>query len=113
GGFGREWSAGLAAVPSAQLDAWLQLSFDACDEADAVARSLFRRDLEVSTKPDRTFVTQADTGIERAIRARISASHPDHGLIGEEYGTEAAHATTRWYIDPIDGTHNFIRGVPL
>jgi histidinol-phosphatase len=39
--------------------------------------------------------------------------HPDHGLVGEEYGIEAGEASTRWYIDPIDGTHNFVRGVPL
>ena len=113
GGFGAAWSASLAAAPAAELDAWLELAQAACDEADAIARNAFRRDLEISTKPDRTFVTQADTAIERAIRARIQAAHPDHGLVGEEYGTEAAEAPIRWYIDPIDGTHNFVRGVPL
>ena len=112
-GFGPDWSAGLRRAPESELDAWLELAHAACDEADALARSAFRRDLEISTKPDRTFVTQADTAIERAIRARILAAHPDHGLVGEEYGTEAGDAATRWYIDPIDGTHNFIRGVPL
>ena len=113
GAFGADWSAGLRRAPEAELDAWLALAHAACDEADAVARSAFRRDLEISTKPDRTFVTQADQEIERAIRARILAAYPDHGLVGEEYGTEAGDAATRWYIDPIDGTHNFIRGVPL
>ena len=113
GGYGSEWSASLAAVSEATLEAWLALARAACDEADAIARGAFRRDLEISTKPDRTFVTQADQGIERAIRARILAAYPDHGLVGEEYGTEAGEARTRWYIDPIDGTHNFIRGVPL
>jgi histidinol-phosphatase len=58
-------------------------------------------------------VTQADTAIERLIRARIGDAFPDHGLVGEEYGVSAAGAAIRWYIDPIDGTHNFIRGVPL
>ena len=58
-------------------------------------------------------MTEADQAIERGIRGRIHAEWPDHGLVGEEYGTEAADAATRWYIDPIDGTHNFIRGVPL
>ena len=113
GRFGADWSAGLAAAPEAELDAWLALAHAACDEADGIARAAFRRDLDITTKPDRTFVTQADTAIERAIRARILAAYPDHGLVGEEYGTEAAEAATRWYIDPIDGTHNFIRGVPL
>ncbi|HXI82002.1 MAG TPA: inositol monophosphatase family protein [Verrucomicrobiae bacterium] len=113
GRFGADWSASLAAAPAAELNAWLDLAQAACDEADAIARKVFRRDLEILTKPDRTFVTQADTAIERAIRARIKAAHPDHGLVGEEYGTEDGDAATRWYIDPIDGTHNFIRGVPL
>ncbi len=113
GRFGADWSASLAAAPEAELDAWLALAQAACDEADTIARGAFRRDLDITTKPDRTFVTQADTAIERAIRARIGAAYPDHGLVGEEYGTQAGEAHTRWYIDPIDGTHNFIRGVPL
>ena len=113
GGYGADWSAGLRRAPEAELDAWLALAHEACDEADGIARASFRRDLEIATKPDRTFVTQADTAIERAIRSRILAAYPDHGLVGEEYGTEAGAAPTRWYIDPIDGTHNFIRGVPL
>jgi histidinol-phosphatase len=112
-GFGAEWSAGLRRGTEAELDGWLELAHAACDEADELARRSFRRDLEISTKPDRTFVTEADTEIERSIRRRIAAAHPDHGLVGEEYGTEAGEASVRWYIDPIDGTHNFIRGVPL
>jgi histidinol-phosphatase len=93
--------------------AWADLGLAIADEADALAMAVFRRDLQVSTKPDRTFVTQADTAIERMIRERIGAAHPYHGLVGEEYGVEAGDARVRWYIDPIDGTHNFIRGVPL
>ena len=111
--YGADWSAGLARADDDELEGWLALAQAACDEADAIARASFRRDLQITTKPDRTFVTQADTAIERAIRARITAAHPDHGLVGEEYGTDAGDAATRWYIDPIDGTHNFIRGIPL
>ena len=76
--------------------------------------STFRRDLEITAKPDRTFVTQADTAIERAIRARITAAHP--GPRPRRRGVRRprpATPPTRWYIDPIDGTHNFVRGVPL
>ena len=59
-------------------------------------------------------MTEADTAIERLIRERIRATPiPDHGLVGEEYGDRGRDAAVRWYIDPIDGTHNFIRGVPL
>jgi histidinol-phosphatase len=111
--YGAKWSASLRLGSEAELQGWLAVAHAACDGADELARGAFRRDLEITTKPDRTFVTQADTAIERAIRARILAAYQDHGLVGEEYGTEAGDAPTRWYIDPIDGTHNFIRGVPL
>ena len=111
--FGPEWSAGFRRGTDAELRGWLAVAIAACDEADVVARQHFRRDLEIETKPDRTFVTQADRAIERMIRERLLDAFPDHGLIGEEYGTEAGDASVRWYIDPIDGTHNFIRGVPL
>jgi fructose-1,6-bisphosphatase/inositol monophosphatase family enzyme len=111
--FGEAWSAGLLRVTEAEADAWLDVAHRACDEADEIAMASFRRDLQVSAKPDRTFVTEADTAIERAIRGRIAAAHPDHGIVGEEYGTEAGTAATRWYVDPIDGTNNFVAGIPF
>ena len=95
------------------LERHLEMALRIADEADAIALSHFRRDVAVRQKPDRTYVTAADTAIERLVRERISAVHPDHGFIGEEYGAEAGGGSARWYIDPIDGTHNFIRGVPL
>jgi histidinol-phosphatase len=97
----------------AELDTWLAFALASCDVADEIALGHFRRDLVIEAKPDRTFVTQADQAIERAIRTMIAAAHPDHGLVGEEYGIEAGQGSVRWYIDPIDGTHNFMRGVPL
>jgi len=112
-GFGPAWSASWARATEDELDYWLGFAQAACDVADEIALGHFRRDLEVMTKPDRTFVTAADQAIERLIRERISVAFPDHGLVGEEYGTEAGGARVRWFIDPIDGTHNFIRGVPL
>jgi histidinol-phosphatase len=111
--FGSEWSASFRLGTDAELRAWLDVAMAACDEADTIARAHFRRDLVIETKPDRTFVTEADKAIETLIRDRLHAAFPDHGLIGEEHGTEAVDASVRWYIDPIDGTHNFIRGVPL
>jgi histidinol-phosphatase len=111
--FGSDWSAGLRRGTDAELRGWLDVAQSACDEADDIARTHFRRDLTIETKPDRTFVTQADTTIERRIRGRLADAFPDHGIVGEEYGTEAAGASVRWYVDPIDGTHNYIRGVPL
>ena len=99
--------------PERELEDWLAFALACCDEADALALAHFRRDLVIETKPDRSFVTEADQAIERGIRARIAAAYPDHGLVGEEYGDEAGRGSVTWYIDPIDGTHNFMRGVPL
>ncbi len=111
--YGTAWSASLRRGTDAELRGWLEVAVAACDEADEIARRHFRRDLQITTKPDHTFVTQADTAIEARIRERLADAFPDHGLVGEEYGTEAGDAPVRWYIDPIDGTHNYIRGVPL
>lgn len=113
GRFGTAWSASLRRGSDAELRGWLDVAQAACDEADATARAHFRRDLVIGTKPDRTFVTEADTAIEARIRERLADAFADHGLIGEEYGTEAGGASVRWYIDPIDGTHNFMRGIPI
>jgi histidinol-phosphatase len=93
--------------------AWLDLAHAVADEADRIALAHFRRNLTITAKPNRTFVTQADEAIERMARERIRTAWPDHGLVGEEYGTEAGDARVRWYVDPIDGTHNFMRGVPI
>ena len=111
--FGSEWSAGRRLGDEAELDRWLALALELSDMADALALDAFRRDMVISTKPDRTFVTETDRAIEERIRGRILDAYPDHGIVGEEYGTEAADAGVRWYVDPIDGTHNFMRGVPL
>jgi histidinol-phosphatase len=102
-----------ATAGDSQLEGWLAFALACCDAADTMALEHFRRDLIIETKPDRTFVTQADQAIERMIRGRIEATYPDHGIVGEEYGTEPGAGHLRWYIDPIDGTHNFMRGVPL
>jgi len=111
--FGPDWSAGLRRASEADLADWLSLALEMCDEADRIALRWYRREVPTARKPDRTFVTEADQAIERLVRERIRAIHPGHGFVGEEYGDEAGTAGVRWYIDPIDGTHNFIRGVPL
>jgi histidinol-phosphatase len=111
--FGRAWSAALRRGTDAELRGWLDVALAACDTADEIARRHFRRDMHIETKPDRTYVTEADRAVERSIRERLTDAFPDHGLVGEEYGVDAGDASIRWYIDPIDGTHNFIRGVPV
>ncbi|SEC54744.1 histidinol-phosphate phosphatase [Paramicrobacterium humi] len=90
----------------------LHLALELADAADAISLPRFRAtDLSVSTKPDRTHVTDADLAVERAIRALLAEKRPDDGILGEEYGT-AGSEQRQWIIDPIDGTANFLRGVP-
>ena len=94
--------------PSADLSFALELA----DLADRVSLPRFRAaDLTVDTKPDRTHVTDADLAVERALRARIEAERPGDAFFGEESGA-AGSAGRRWILDPIDGTANFLRGVP-
>ncbi|WP_438854914.1 inositol monophosphatase family protein [Agromyces sp. M3QZ16-3] len=91
----------------------LALALELADLADAAAMARFRAvDLRIDTKPDRTFVTEADLAVERAVREVLAERRPDDGILGEEYGTEGTGAR-RWIIDPIDGTSNFLRGVPV
>lgn len=111
--FGAEWSASLRRGSDAELRGWVDAALAWCDATDGIAMQHFRRDLQVEQKPDRSFVTVADTAVERLLRERIADAYPDHGVVGEELGTEAGAATTRWYVDPIDGTHNYLRGVPI
>jgi histidinol-phosphatase len=111
--WGTAWSAARRRGSDAELRGWLDLAMACCDAADTISLRHFRRDLQISTKPDHTLVTQADQGIETLVRERIMAAHPGHGIVGEEYGSEAMESSVRWYVDPIDGTHNYVRGVPL
>ena len=93
---------------SADLDFALALA----DEADALSLPRFRAvDLRVETKPDLTPVTDADRTVERALRERIARERPGETVLGEEEGDEGGDV--RWILDPIDGTKNFSRGIPV
>jgi histidinol-phosphatase len=95
----------------------LALSHVLADSADAVSMGRFRAlDLHVDSKPDLTPVSDADTAVERSLRAILSRARPRDGVLGEEFGVVDAPAgpgNRQWVIDPIDGTKNFIRGVPI
>lgn len=94
----------------------LELAQELADVADAIALERFRAlDLKVESKPDRSPVTDADRSVEQALKAILVAKAPNDALIGEEYGnSEAKQGSNRtWIIDPIDGTANYLRGVPV
>jgi histidinol-phosphatase len=92
----------------------VKLALQLADEADALTMERFGAlDLRIETKPDLTPVTDADRGAEEALRAMLSAHRPDDSLLGEEFGGTAVFAGRQWVLDPIDGTKNFVRGVPV
>ncbi len=91
----------------------LELALRLADAADAQSLPRFdSADLEISTKADNSHVTDADLATERAIRSILEVERPEDGIFGEEYGAQGS-TQRQWIIDPIDGTANFLRGVPL
>lgn len=95
----------------------LALAHMLADTADAISMRRFRAiNLQVTSKPDLTPVSDADIAVEKALRATLVRTRPRDGVFGEEYGATEAPAGPghrRWVIDPIDGTKNYIRGVPI
>jgi histidinol-phosphatase len=94
------------------MNADLTLALELADLADSISLPRFRADhLHVETKPDMTPVTEADRAVEEALRKRLATDRPDDAVVGEEFGAQSGR--TRWIIDPIDGTKNYVRGVPV
>lgn len=90
----------------------LEFAHSLADAADAITLGRFRAlDLRVETKPDLTPVSEADRAAEETIRALIAASGRGEGVLGEEFGDDGGDV--KWIVDPIDGTKNYVRGVPV
>ncbi|WP_067441015.1 histidinol-phosphatase [Nocardioides jensenii] len=91
----------------------LRLAHVLADDADSLTQARFKAlDLHVMSKPDLTPVTDADQAVEEGIRRTLSRVRSRDAVVGEEQGT-TGHSQRRWVIDPIDGTKNFVRGVPV
>jgi histidinol-phosphatase len=105
----------LPSLPAGDLpSADLMLALDLADLADQITlERAGAADLRVDRKPDRTPVTDADLAVEDAIRTVLRAQRPQDAVLGEERGGGCASADRRWLLDPIDGTKNFLRGVPV
>ena len=100
-------------MQSVPLDLTEALSF-ACTLADAggkLIRDVFRQPLDMEFKNGLSPVTVADKAVESCLRQLISATYPDHGILGEEHGSEAMNREYVWVIDPIDGTKQFVAGL--
>ncbi|WP_275007182.1 histidinol-phosphatase [Promicromonospora iranensis] len=91
----------------------LRLAHVIADQVDSITMSRFKAlDLKVETKPDLTPVTDADRAAEDFIRGQLARARTRDAIVGEEYGA-AGNGARRWIVDPIDGTKNFVRGVPV
>lgn len=90
----------------------LELAFRLADAADAISLPRFRSGLAVETKPDLTPVTEADRAVEAELRRILAEERPEDAVLGEEQGAAGA-GSRRWIIDPIDGTRNYSRGIPV
>ena len=98
---------------SAQILDDLALAHALADLADAITLDRYQaQDLVITTKPDNTPVTDADRAVETAIREALATHRESDGLVGEEFGSDKGSSGRYWVIDPIDGTKNFMRGVP-
>lgn len=92
----------------------MDLALTLADQADALTLDRFGAlDLRIDTKPDLTPVTDADRGAETALREALAEQRPDDVVLGEEFGGTAVFRGRQWVLDPIDGTKNFVRGVPV
>jgi histidinol-phosphatase len=92
----------------------LALALQLADLADAVTMERYGAlDLRIETKPDLSPVTDADQATEDALRTTLSQQRPGDALLGEEFGGATVFAGRQWVLDPIDGTKNFVRGVPV
>src|SRR5471030_70876 len=91
----------------------LRVAHVLADAADSITMSRFRaQDLRVDTKPDLTPVSDADRSAEESIRGTLARARPRDAISGEEF-PDTGHGPRRWVVDPIDGTKNFVRGVPV
>jgi histidinol-phosphatase len=91
----------------------LELALRLADGADAITmRRFLASDLKVESKPDLSPVSDADRAVEEYVRAELAQDRPGDALVGEEFGTQGS-GPRRWVIDPIDGTKNYVRGVPV
>jgi histidinol-phosphatase len=93
------------------VDADLAFALSLADDADAIALPRFRAtDLRVDTKPDLTPVSEADSAVEARLRERLERERPGEAVLGEE---EGGTDESGWIVDPIDGTRNYTRGIPV
>lgn len=103
----------LETAKGTAMESFVALADRLADTARQEIMPRFRTGIHADVKSDRSPVTEADRASERAMRSLINDTFPDHGILGEEYGSENVDAEYVWVLDPIDGTNSFVTGKPL
>jgi len=99
-------------VPASDVESYHTAALAMADEARRIVRPALERGFRVETKTDGSVVTDVDHAVERRLREMIAGWFPDHGVIGEEYPPTQPDSPFQWIIDPIDGTEEFVHGIP-
>ncbi|MDC0358310.1 hypothetical protein OAO01_05790 [Oligoflexia bacterium] len=100
-------------IPNEEFEKIIEAAKLYADESRQIIKEITFSGFSISTKLDKSLVTDADTKIERHLREHIVSMFPTHGVEGEEFGILNPEAKTRWVLDPIDGTEEFVHGIPL
>jgi fructose-1,6-bisphosphatase/inositol monophosphatase family enzyme len=101
-----------AAVPADDVARYHAAAIEMADEARRIVQAALARGFSIETKLDRSLVTDADKGVERRLRELIARWFPEHGVLGEEYPPTRPESPFQWILDPIDGTEEFVHGIP-
>lgn len=101
-----------ADVPADDVARYHVAAIEMADEARRIVQAALARGFSIETKLDRSLVTDADKGVERRLRELIARWFPEHGVLGEEYPPTRPESPFQWILDPIDGTEEFVHGIP-
>jgi fructose-1,6-bisphosphatase/inositol monophosphatase family enzyme len=102
----------LPEVPADDIARYHTAAIEMADEARGIVTAALERGFRVETKLDRSLVTDADKAVERRLRELIGRWFPEHGVLGEEYPPTRPESVFQWIMDPIDGTEEFVHGIP-
>jgi fructose-1,6-bisphosphatase/inositol monophosphatase family enzyme len=100
------------AISATDIARYHTAAIEMADEARAIVKTALERGFNVEAKLDRSLVTDADKGVERRLRDLIGRWFPEHGVLGEEYPPTRPDSAFQWIMDPIDGTEEFVHGIP-
>ena len=95
------------------LNKYLDFANNFADKSGGILKKKFEESFNIETKNDGSMVTEVDRQIEELFIKELKRKFPEHGVLGEEFGSCKPNSSHQWIIDPLDGTHSFIAGKPL